>query len=460
MLSEEFITAICGPPLTSNTAIAKDVGIYCHTLSPTFSVKSTFKKSSVPVNCLGVSDTHVFAAQHEKAYVHVYSRLRGNQEAFVAFPERIRCLTLVGDVLVLGTTEGRLMLWEVRLIFRATRFWDSPCQLTTPPPQTCTGRLVSTPARHVQAVSCVAATPFHVLTGSDDSDIHVWSLPQLLELDSAAEHEPTRSLSNHRAAITALSASTSVGNDTNLCVSASRDKSCIIWNYQTGDALRTLLFPSFPLCLSLDPSSRAICVSCEDGALYLAELFAEKPLLGPQSEDASTVVQISTPFGATQPDVGPASCLSLSYDGTMLLTGHPRGQILRWDVAQNKSPVELANLNAAVTNIAFVLPFPTDRPTKTVTITKPSQAERTYTFTGQFDSYLAPETRFDSLLNASGFPEDMLEGAIAAFYQPTAESAGDQELQRQNEELWELINEQRALQKQTLQRYVEAKSNR
>ncbi|KAK4155346.1 Pre-rRNA-processing protein crb3/ipi3 [Chaetomidium leptoderma] len=436
MLSEEFVSAICGAPLSSNTAIAKDVGIYCHTLSPTYSVKSNFKKSSVPVNCLGVSETHVFAAQHEKAYVHVYSRLRGNQEAFVAFPERIRCLTLVGDILVMGTAEGRLMLWE-----------------------TCTGRLVSTPARHVQAVSCVAATPYHVITGSDDSDVHVWSLPQLLELDSAAEHEPQRSLSNHRAAITGLSVSPSVSSDTNFCVSASKDKSCIIWNYQTGDALRTLLFPSFPLCLSLDPSSRAICVSCEDGSLYLTEMFAEKPLLGPASEEATTVVQVSSPFGATQPDVGPASCLSLSYDGTMLLTGHPKGQILKWDIAENKSPVELANLNAAVTNVAFVSPFPTDKPTKTVTITKPSQAERAYTLTAQFDSCSGPETRFDSLLNAAGFPQEVIEGAVAAFYQPATESAaGDQDLQKQNEELWEIINEQRALQKQTLQRYVEAKS--
>jgi pre-rRNA-processing protein IPI3 len=305
----------------------------------------------------------------------------------------------------------------------------------------------------------VAATPYHVLTGSDDSDIHVWSLPQLLELDSAAEHEPQRSLSNHRAAITDLSLSPSVSSDTNFCVSASKDKSCIIWNYQTGDALRTLLFPNFPLCLSLDPSSRAICVSCEDGSLYLTEMFAEKPLLGPGSEEATTVVQVSSPFGATQPDVGPASCLSLSYDGTMLLTGHPKGQIMRWDIAENKSPVELANLNAAVTNIAFVSPFPTDGPTKAVTITKPSQAERAYTFTGQFDSYSAPETRFDSLLNAIGFPQEAMESAIAAFYQPAAASAGDSELQKQNEELWEIINEQRALQKQTLQRYVEAKSS-
>ncbi|KAH6630482.1 WD40-repeat-containing domain protein [Chaetomium sp. MPI-SDFR-AT-0129] len=446
MLTEEFVSAICGAPLSSNTAIAKDVGIYCHTLSPTYSVKSTFKKSSAPVNCLAVSETHIFTAQHEKAYVHVYSRPRGNQEAFVAFPERIRCITLIGDVLAIGTTEGRLMLWE-----------------------TCTGRLVSTPARHVQAVSCLAGTPYHVLTGSDDSDVHVWSLPQLLEIDSTAEHEPLRSLSHHRAAITGLSVSPSISSDTNFCVSASKDKSCIIWNYQTGDALRTLLFPSFPLCLSLDPSSRAICVSCEDGALYLAEVFAEKPLLGPGAEDATTVVQISSPFGATQPDVGPASCLSVSYDGATLLTGHPRGQIMQWDMVANKSPVELANLNAAVTNVAFLSPFPSDKPTTTVNIVKPSQAERSYTLAVQLDtssSYSRADTRFDSLLDTPGFDAKTLEEAVAAFQQPaaaessTSTAAADQDLKKQNEELWEIINEERALHKQALKRQAETKGGK
>ncbi|KAL1843272.1 hypothetical protein VTJ49DRAFT_2381 [Mycothermus thermophilus] len=440
MLSEEFVSAICGPPLSSNTAIAKDVGIYCHTLSPAYSVKSTFKKSSAPPNCVAVSETHVFAAQQDKAYVHAYSRLRGNQEAFVAFPERIRCVALVGDVLVLGTTEGRLMLWE-----------------------TCTGRLISTPARHVQAVSCVATTPYHVLTGSDDSDIHVWSLSQLLELDTPAgtEFEPQRSLSNHRAAVTGLAVSPSVSSDTNFCVSASKDKSCIIWNYQTGDALRTLLFPSAPLCVSLEPAARAFCVSCDDGSLHLAELYGPKPLLGPGSEDPATVVQApSSPFGTAHTDAGPASCVAWSYDGTMLLTGHPKGQILRWDVAENKSPVELANLNAAVTNIVFISPFPEGKPTKTVNIVKPSQAERSYTFTTQFEPLKAESAKFDSLLTGPGFPQDTMEAAIAAFYQPVGggDSAGDAELQRQNEELWELINEQRALQKETLQRYVQAKS--
>jgi pre-rRNA-processing protein IPI3 len=113
MLSEGFFSSVCGLPLSTNTAIARDAGIYFHTISPTFSTRPTFKKSSTGVNGLAANGTHVFAAQSEKAYIHVYSRLRGNQEAFVPLPETIRCLTLADDVLVLGTGEGRLMLWEV-----------------------------------------------------------------------------------------------------------------------------------------------------------------------------------------------------------------------------------------------------------------------------------------------------------------------------------------------------------
>jgi hypothetical protein len=116
MLSEVFITSTRAEQRSPNTAIPKDVGIYVHTLHPIHSVKSTFKTSSTKPNCTAVSSTHIFAAQADKAVVHVYSRDRGNQEALISFPERIHCLTLVNDgLLVLGTAEGRIILWEVRL---------------------------------------------------------------------------------------------------------------------------------------------------------------------------------------------------------------------------------------------------------------------------------------------------------------------------------------------------------
>ncbi|KAI1335293.1 WD40-repeat-containing domain protein [Xylariaceae sp. FL0016] len=436
MLTESYLAATSGPPLANNTAIAKDAGIYEHTLHPSYSTSAVLKKSSASTNSLGVSDTHIFAAQEDKSTVHVYSRAKGNQETLATFPERIRSLVLLDDVVILGTQEGRLIVWEI-----------------------CTGRQITTPASHVQAITCVAATPYHVVSGSDDSNIHVWSLSRLLQLEKTIEHEPQETLSNHRAAITSLALGQSVNPDTNICVSASKDRSCVIWNYQLGIALRTLLFPSSPLCLSLDPCARAFYVASEDGSLHAIELFSEKALIGHQStEDRSTAVQVSSPFATVPQEAGPASCLGLNHDGTILLSGHPRGQVLRWDLSNRADSTEVANLNASITNIAFVSPFPSSRGTKPVTVLKPFLGSTSYNFTSQMDADLVEESRFDKMVSSKGIPDDVLEKAILAFEEPASDIVGNAELQKENEELWEIINEQRALQHKTLQRYVEAKS--
>lgn len=450
MLSEDFFAATCGPPLTSNTAIARDVNIYHQTLSPAHSVQATFKKSVTPVGGLAVNTAHIFASQQDRAYVHVYSRLRGGQETFVPMPEKIRCVTLAGDdqsVLVAGTVEGRLVLWETR-----------------------TGRLITTPPCHVQAVTTLAATPYHILSGSEDSNVHVWSLPQLLALGGskeggdggADEAEPERTLSRHRAAVTSLALGGSSGHrDTNLCASASRDKTIVLWNYQTGVALRTILLPSVPLCVVLDPVARALYVSTEDettgaaasgGSLYAVELFGDKPLLGARGAEASsTAVSVTTPFGTVPSDAGPASCLTVSYDGATLLSGHPKGRIMQWnlgDAGEDKTtlPVELSNLNAAVTNVVFVPPaLPSAAAhvvppqTSVQTVVKPSQMGRDYTVTARFDEVDASKVdvdddedalgaqetaTFDALVNQPGFPADTLDKAILAFQQQLEEGAG------------------------------------
>jgi hypothetical protein len=108
------VTSIRAHHKSANTAISKDIGIYVHTLHPTPSVKATFKKSSTQPNGLAVTPTHIFAAQVDKSVVHVYSRERGNQEALIAFPERIHSVVLIQDgLLALGSAEGRIFLWEV-----------------------------------------------------------------------------------------------------------------------------------------------------------------------------------------------------------------------------------------------------------------------------------------------------------------------------------------------------------
>ncbi|TVY80513.1 Pre-rRNA-processing protein crb3/ipi3 [Lachnellula suecica] len=442
MLSEGLITSIRAHPKSANTAIAKDVGIYLHELHPSHIIKSSFKKSSTPVNALVATSTHIFAAQADKAVVHIYSRERGNQEALVSFPERLHSLALVGDgILVLGTAEGRVILWEI-----------------------CTGRQISTPNAHLQAVSCIAATQSHLTTGSEDSNIHVWSVPRLFSLASNETQQPLRSLSNHRAAVTSLALGHS-SSTTNICVSASRDNTVIVWNYHSGDLLRTFLLPATPLCLALDPCDRAVYAGFEDGSLQLIEFLQPKSTLNPlyDANLQTTPVQITeTPWTAPS-EPGAALCIGLSYDGTCLFSGHATGKIAQWDTGRRAFSLELADLNAPVTNLLTLSPFPKQKLTRPSTVVKPKLGEGQYVFTAQLSKSIT-DNSFEAAINHQGLPTEMLEDAISRFYGPIAapsystSSSGDEKLRQENEELWKVVNEQRALQKQTFEKYTKLKS--
>ncbi|KAE8443690.1 hypothetical protein EG329_001462 [Mollisiaceae sp. DMI_Dod_QoI] len=437
MLSETFITAIRAQPKTASSAIAKDIGIYLHELHPNPSIKSSFKKSSTPVHALVATASHIFAAQADKAVVHVYSRERGGQEALISFPERIHSLALVGDAtLALGTAEGRVILWEV-----------------------CTGRQVSTPAAHLQLVSTVAGTESHLLSGSEDSTIHVWSLPDLLSLSSKEKSEPLRSLSNHRAAITDLALGHSAST-TNICVSASQDNTVIVWNYLSGDLLRTFLLSSTPLCLAVDPCDRAVYIGFEDGCIQMIEFIQSHAASHPlhDSKLQNTPVQISSVPWTAPNDAGSTLCIGLSYDGTCLLSGHTSGKIASWDTGRRLFSAEIADLNAPVTNLIMQSPFPKRRATKAITVVKPKLGDGSYIFTAQLTGSLG-EGKFDYAVNTPGFPSDMLADAIFKFSQPAAaSSSGDEQLRKENEDLWQVINDQRALQKKTWDKYTKLKA--
>lgn len=316
--------------------------------------------------------------------------------------------------------------------------------------QTCTGRQATTPPCHVQAVSCLAVSPFHVLSGSDDSNVNVWSLARLLELGTHIGHEPDLVLSNHRAAVTDLVVGPGANADTALCVSASRDKTCVLWNYRSGQALRTLLFPAAPLCISLDPCARALFVGADDRGLYLVELFGDRPLLGAHTADLAPLVQVDSPLAVADSEVGPPSCLALSYDGALVFTGHPKGKIMRWSLTDDGHPAEMADLNAAVTNLIFSPLLPAKKQHHVVNVVKPSLTQRQYTFTAQLNGALDPCTGFSERLNSVGVHAHQLESAVPSLAVSAPTSRDDSHLQKEIDELRLIIEEQKALHKVTL----------
>jgi pre-rRNA-processing protein IPI3 len=341
MLSEHLVASIGAPFKATGTSIAKDAAIFVHEYQPSGTQRTMFKKSATPQNCLAVSATHIFAAQADKAVVHVYNRERGNQEATIPFTERINCLTLACEdtVLVLGTTEGRVFLWEV-----------------------ATGRQVTTAQSHLQAVNqlVVDAASNFLVSASADSTCHVWSIPALLSFsnDGAQPLAPLRTFSTHRSSIKALAIGHSESFQ-NIAITAAQDKTCLIWDYHTNAMLRTFLLPSVPTSLTIDAADRAFYVGYEDGGVHCIDLLSKEEN---QLESIQTGADASTPIQPknkawSPPDASTGSVLSLdlSFDGTVVLAGHQSGTILGWDIATGHMKSLLPSpLPGPVMNLKFL----------------------------------------------------------------------------------------------------------
>ncbi|KAF3482352.1 WD repeat protein [Arthroderma uncinatum] len=350
MLSESFVASLLTSNSTHSTsATLKDVGICVQEFRPNPSLQLGFKKSTTEPNCLAVNKGHIFAVQAGKAVVHVYSRERNNHEATVPFPERIRSIALVGEgILVLGTEGGKLMLWEV-----------------------CTGRQVMTPATHLQPVTSLVVDPTNnfILSGSEDSNIHVWSLPDLISfskpssadqsLSASYSHSPIRTISNHATAITSIAVGHSI-NRSNIAISTSRDGTAVVWEYRTGKILHTYLLPSQPLCLAVDPADRAFYVGYEDGSVQLVDFFktqsVQHVLHDADHQATPTQLPVGDKWLPPSSELGATICLSLSYDGTSLLSGHRSGAVASWDVGRARYGASVASLNSPVTNLHMLEP--------------------------------------------------------------------------------------------------------
>ena len=118
MLEESLIASVLRrgtfqPNSTNNGAEVSKIQV-----RPISKQQPSFKKSSsTNRNCLAVSSTHIFAAQADKAAIHI-CKLDGGTEEVVRFTERISSCKFIGGkgglgALAIGTEKGRLILWEV-----------------------------------------------------------------------------------------------------------------------------------------------------------------------------------------------------------------------------------------------------------------------------------------------------------------------------------------------------------
>ncbi|KAJ4325958.1 Pre-rRNA-processing protein ipi3 [Neodidymelliopsis sp. IMI 364377] len=437
MLTEQFVAAISGST-KPNTGVTKDQGIFVHEFQPLAAQRHVFKKSATAQNGIAVSGTHIFAAQTEKAIVHVYNREKGNQEAIVPFPERIHSIALAAQdtVLLLGAESGRVLAWEI-----------------------CSGRLVSTSTSHLQPVTSIVVDPSSnfFLSGSADAMIHVWALSSILSFSPDTSRSPVHTLSTHRGPISSIICGHS-SSTANIAISISGDKSAIVWDYHSGQALRTYLLPETPTAVTLDPADRACFLAYADGTLQTIDFYDDiqkntstDVLRDTSSSHRPMQPSPKTRFGAESQKLGGALSLSLSWDGTTLVSGHASGKVAAWDIAKGNYLSTLANLPGPVSSVQFLRPTGfasvTTASFKVQTIVKPKQdagltgsssglVPPNYNLSLQFTGRLstpavsATETRsiktnsFAEALTHPSFPTSMLEDSLAELESWGAPSAG------------------------------------
>ena len=265
--------------------------------------------------------------------------------------------------------------------------------------------------------------------------------------------------------------------NTNFAVSTSQDKTCQLWDFRTGDVLRTYLLPMVPLCVAVDPVDRSMYTGFEDGSVQLIDFFKTSPFFSAQNGFQGSNMPVQPPASDRwmMPMDAASKVLSLAvvHDSTTLLTGHDDGRILSWNVAKGRYLSKLCDLQAPVTNVLMLSlnEFPDASPAHTLSgVIKPhyesslaangvagglGAVPEKYAFAALFQAALPVSQKlerdrqvvdvmddFDEALTHSSLSNSMLQEGIFAFSEIGGRSSSSTETEANLREELDLLKAQ------------------
>ncbi|KAK0140997.1 WD repeat-containing protein 18 [Merluccius polli] len=245
----------------------------------------------------------------------------------IVCPGVVTCLTASpnGLYLVAGIAEA-LYLWEVS-----------------------TGSLLAVLSRHYQDISCVKFTDdsSHFITGGKDNLALVWRLARfVVQLDQGCRAEPLHVLSRHSLPVTDLYCGL-MGPQARVAT-ASLDQTVKLWELCSGELLLSILFDVGIMSVTLDPCEYFLFCGGSDGNIFQVSLCSQSLSRDKTFQSESDGNQV---FKGHRNLV---SCLSVSMDGTLLLSGSHDETLRLWDV-QSKQSIRCFTQKGQVTNCAIMV---------------------------------------------------------------------------------------------------------
>uniref|UniRef100_A0A671NIX8 WD repeat-containing protein 18 n=1 Tax=Sinocyclocheilus anshuiensis TaxID=1608454 RepID=A0A671NIX8_9TELE len=254
-----------------------------------------------------------------------------------------RSLTVLNGEYILGAQLGKnfINVWEIqrkKIIVNG----QLTCQAAT---AMSTGNLLAILSRHYQDVSCIRFTDdsSHFVSGGKDNLALIWNLSSVVQLDSSRTPEPCHILSRHSLPITDIHCGL-MGPQARVAT-ASLDQTVKVWEVSSGEMLLSVLFDVAIMSVTFDPCEYFLFCGGSDGNIFQVSLC---------STSLSRDKTFQTDSDGNQVFKGHrnlVTCLSVSMDGTLLLSVHqPQGE--RTDIL-----IHLVSPTGPVTN-AVIIPAP------------------------------------------------------------------------------------------------------
>ncbi|XP_070563477.1 WD repeat-containing protein 18-like isoform X1 [Ptychodera flava] len=295
---------------------------------------TTYKGGSSAPRTLGfLGKDYIISGVNNHPLIHVWALHRQEQQQM-----RIVCPGLVtalatspcGNYCAAGIAE-RIHVWHVS-----------------------TGKLVAILSRHYQNITCLKFTDDGscLISGGNDSLVLVWSMASILQSHNgiSARLEPLYVSSNHSLPVTDIYCG--CGGPLARVVSSSLDQTCRLWDLSSGQELCCFVYDVSITSVTMDTAEYRLFAGGINGSIYQINLFSQEQVKGrvviSESETADDEGKTQT-FVRHSKQV---NCLSVSIDGTMLLSGSHDCTVVLWDIASRQC-IRVLNHKGIVTNAMF-----------------------------------------------------------------------------------------------------------
>uniref|UniRef100_A0ABI8A881 WD repeat-containing protein 18 n=2 Tax=Felis catus TaxID=9685 RepID=A0ABI8A881_FELCA len=241
-------------------------------------------------------------------------------------PGPVTCLTTSPNGLyVLAGIAESIYLWEVS-----------------------TGNLLVILSRHYQDVSCLRFTgdSSHFLSGGKDCLVLVWSLCSVLQADPSRTPAPRHVWSRHTLPITDLHCG--FGGPLARVATSSLDQTVKLWEVSSGELLLSVLFDVAIVAVTMDLAEHHLFCGGSDGSIFQVDLCTWP---GQREKTFQPEQDSGKAFRGHRNQV---TCLSVSTDGSVLLSGSHDETVRLWDV-QSKQCIRTVTLKGPVTNASIML---------------------------------------------------------------------------------------------------------